>query len=416
MAFSLTDLISYLSGGGGGASPTATPLSQAMGAARAPEEMSRDPSLPPQRFQPNMSPINQAMMPQEAAMAAPAAAEEPGFLSKFFNNQDSNGNTAFIHAMRGLGAAGSRDPLKAMSQYNEQDVEGQKMRIARRKAMQPVVDQIAGTPFFQITHPDGRVETSSNPALAEFYKKQQETKLSDRIDGMRTQAVLNENVRKESEAFKGTVEAAGGPTSKPEFSPEVTRTLSKIDGILAKIPQVNTIDVPGVGKVQNPFVASIIDNTWGRVASTPDYETRRELDYYLKGDVLADIKRLGANPSEGDRKFMEKRVPQPDDPVARQLEYVQEMRQRLLESENRRVAAAQQRDSSRTTALPAVGANRPVDPVDAGIPPSGVPVTSPSSAAPDAPAPIATPSSKAAFDQLPKGTRFKAPDGKVYVK
>lgn len=278
------------------------------------------------------------------------ADQGPGILSKvggYLNSQFRFTDPDFLGRLgNGLAVAGSQDPFKALMMLKQQQAEAEKNRLARIKAMNGETKPLGTDGVMQVFGPDGRViQTYIDPVAAASAKQSREGKMVDRLDAIMAQARATEGVRRNTEVFDNTVKEAGGMTSKPEFSAEVTRSIGKIDNIIAKIPDINTVDVPGVGPVQNPLAASIIDNTYGRAVGSDDYKTRRELAGYYAKDVLEDVKKLGANPSNADREFLAKPIPKQDDPVAYQLQYAKEMRMRLQESEERRVGAAQRRDS-----------------------------------------------------------------------
>ena len=156
----------------------------------------------------------------------------------------------------------------------------------------------------------------------------------------------------------------------------------------AAVPKTDTLP----GGFNNPVIANAIDQTFGRIAGTPDYETRRNVDTVFKEVTLSFVKKLGSNPSEGDRLFAERMQAAQDDPTSRKLALLQQYREMTETAENNRVAAATKRDAVNPAARPQAATPAP------------------------AAASVSSPTSKAAYDALPAGTQYVAPDGKTYTK
>lgn len=358
--------------------PMASPIATAM----APQEP--DPVVMPQGAprisnpdDPMASPIATAMVPQQAAPQP----EQPGILSQagtYLNKQFGFDQPDFLSRLgNGLAVAGSQDPFKALMMLKAQESENAKIKVAQQKANRGETKHIAGA-LFGVYGPDGTLQRTFVDPTAGKYENDKAARDAEIGLGKTVQSgVIQEMIKKQMATFDDTIKEAGGATSKPEYSTDVARQVAKLDGIIAKIPAMNTVDVPGMGPVESPALASLRDNTYGRVANTEEYKTRRDLQAYYTKDVLADVKKLGANPSNADREFIAKPIPKADDPIAYQVEYAQEMRNRLHEAETRRVAAAQQRDaaagssvvagsraapaaSAPAAAAPAAAANTPV--------------------------------------------------------
>lgn len=175
-------------------------------------------------------PVQQA--PQQAPMAAAMGQQEqPGVLSRLFDNSRT-GVSPFEYAMRALGAAGSQDPMKTAMQFAAQDSEDGKLREARRRANQPKVEPIAGTPFSRITMPDGSFRDVPSEALAAYYKSQSESKANQKIED----AVLQDRLARGRDASKADIKA--GEEAKP--------LLNDIQGLKGRWAQAKEI-VSGQG-------------------------------------------------------------------------------------------------------------------------------------------------------------------------
>ena len=207
------------------ASPAYQPMPQAQPAAPIAAAMSQGPSAA------SMAPDNRDVGGgQNIAMSQPpmaaAMAPQRGFLDKALDNSKT-GVSPLEYVLRGLGAAGSADPMKVMMQYAAQDSENEKIRQARIKANQPKIDQINGTPFFQITYPDGRTEVSSNPALANYFKSQSESKQNAAIE----KAVLDDRLARGRDQSKADIKA----------SEEARPLLNDIQGLKGRWAQAKEI-------------------------------------------------------------------------------------------------------------------------------------------------------------------------------
>lgn len=153
-------------------------------------------------MQPDTSPDNQDIAGGDRTpMMAPVSDRAPdtinppqrGFFDKFFNNQDQYGNSPFMYAMRGLGAAGSQDPMKTMMQFAAQDTENEKIRQARRKANQPKIDQVPGTPYFMVTNPaDGSVKFVKNDEIGKYLSDSTDAKVNAGVQRILLQGAVTQ--------------------------------------------------------------------------------------------------------------------------------------------------------------------------------------------------------------------------------
>jgi hypothetical protein len=162
------------------------------------------------------TPVQQAMQPdlpapdaqETAGAAAPASgAESPGILG-YLDKAVGFSQPDFIGRLgTALAVAGSQDPTKALMQVQQNRGEEAKIAEARRRSNQPKIEPITGTPFFQITYPDGRMETVNNPALAKFYQEQSASKAANKRSDMELQAELNAKANLGKADIKASEEA-----------------------------------------------------------------------------------------------------------------------------------------------------------------------------------------------------------------
>lgn len=167
--------------------------------------------------EPAAPPIAAAMNPTDQRLAAgtqqaPMSPEpqSPGILSQIGDVYGKLRDSGVLNRLgNGLISAGSQDPGKMIALLQQGDVEAAKMRDARKKANQPKMDHISGTPFFQVTYPDGRIETVNNPALAQFYEANKDRAQSDKIE----KAVLDDRLARGRDAEK--TDRKAGEEAKP---------------------------------------------------------------------------------------------------------------------------------------------------------------------------------------------------------
>ena len=230
------------------------------------DELQNAPSVGATPLQAAMQPDLPAPAAQEVAAAAPASqaptaapvgqGEQPGIMSRMFDNSRT-GVSPFEYAMRALGAAGSQDPMKTAMQFSAQDAENDKIREARRRANQPKVEQIAGTPFSRVTMPDGSFRDVPSAALAEYYKSQSENKAATKRSDMELQADLNakaaadkssnklaaDNTPDISDGLAGVASLRRLATQLGSIDPETKQFVKKSDnltgplvGVASKVP------------------------------------------------------------------------------------------------------------------------------------------------------------------------------------
>lgn len=310
---------------------------------------------------------------QNFALQGPAA-QDPGILSRM-GFQD--GNQAMMAFGAALAAAGSPDPAKTATAIAQQRAEESKIAEARRRANQPKIEPISGTPFFQVTYPDGRMETVNNPALAKFYQEQSASKAANKRSDMELQAELNVKAAEGKAGIKAADEA------RPQLA-QVRETINTMQRALEVTNQQGTWDqvqaaplISGVaeffgtpGAAGNKVLQQLkVDDALRNTAQTKGAISNQEMDLFLSP---------APNPT-ADRQTIWKPWIENKISVFRRLE-------KTLESE---VARAPSAGGAAPTATPA---------------------------APAASGGVSAPTSKADFDKLPSGTRFRAPDGSIRIK
>lgn len=272
--------------------------------------------------------------PQGAPQVASQAPVDPNSLGQQFKN--ATWDTHLLALARALGAAGSRDPMKTAMEFTQQDLEAQKQRTDAHRSRFIQANNGAG---IWVTDPQsGNVKFVTDPKLLQNILDIEKIK----GDASMLRLVTGKNLEFQNNTAKTerdkSIEEAGGLNTPATFDPTVTQKINSIDSLISRLPRLD--------KVGSPVIANTIDQTFGRVTGSPEYETRRELDRYLKEGVMQDIKVLGTNPSEGDRRFMERKVPTQDDPLSYKMQYLLDLKDLLNKKENQRVQAAQRRDSA----------------------------------------------------------------------
>lgn len=239
------------------------------------------------------SPVQQAMQPDlpapgavETAQQAPAASDGEGLLSRF---GFSDGNQAMGAIGAALAAAGSQDPAKTALAIQAQRGEEAKLAEARRRGNQPKIEPISGTPFFQITYPDGRMETVNNPALAKFYQEQSASKAANKRSDMELQAELNVKAAEGKAGIKAADEA------RPQLA-QVRETITTMQRALDVTNQQGTWDqvqaaplISGVaeffgtpGAAGNKVLQQLkVDDALRNTAQTKGAISNQEMDLFL---------------------------------------------------------------------------------------------------------------------------------------
>lgn len=329
----------------------ALPITQAMADTRSMENGNG--AMPDPRAMENGNGLAAPPAPVSDAVATPVP-QQPGIFSRLMDGSKT-GVSPIEHLLRGFTAAGSQDPAKTMMQFAAQDSENEKVREARRQANRPKFTPI-GPGTVMVEHL-GKVDFMPVEQAREFALKMEGVKATSAQERQVAGILAGEEAKKRIKDREGVVEAAGGVTTKPEFSADVRASLDRVDSLLKTLPQADTLP----GGFNNPTIANAIDQTWGRVAGTADYEARRNADTLFKEITLSFVKKLGTNPSEGDRRFAERMQAAQDDPTSRKLALLQEYRDRTERAENSRIEAAIRRDSGSTSSpaatAPAAQAN-----------------------------------------------------------
>lgn len=217
------------------------------------------------------NPTAQGATPQQGVLATPVntpnlpvgtplptlGEPQKGILEKaggYLNQQFGFDQPDFLSRLsNGLAVAGSQDPFKALMSLRAQEAENAKIAEARRRANQPKVEQISGTPFSRITMPDGSFRDVASEALAAFYKSQSETKAANKRSDMELQADLN-------------VKAAGGKAdikAAEEALPQLKQIQDQVASIQTAretLPRMGALDqLKGAAGGLGDFAASMTD-------------------------------------------------------------------------------------------------------------------------------------------------------------
>lgn len=222
---------------------------------------------------------------QNFAMQGPAT-QSPGILDKIAGADWTGKDGILSRLSDGLIAAGTVGGTET----------AQDMRLKRgvaeakiRSANQPKVDPIAGTPFFQVTYPDGRMETVNNPALAKFYQEQSASKAQRKEDDMRLQARLNVEAAEGKSGIKAADEA------RPQLA-QVRETINTMQRALEVTNQQGTWDqvqaaplISGVaeffgtpGAAGNKVLQQLkVDDALRNTAQTKGAISNQEMDLFL---------------------------------------------------------------------------------------------------------------------------------------
>ena len=317
---------------------------------------------------------------QNFAMQGPATPER-GFFDKLLKNEDAAGNTALMHIMRGLGAAGSADPMKAMAQFAAQDTENMKLSEARRRANMPKVDHIAGTPYFQITKPDGTTQMSSNPGLAKFYESQSDSKLKREVEKMVLQGQITQTNQQASADNKTAAEA------RPMLSDiqSLKDRWTQAQGIVAN--QGTSAQLQGI-----PGISSISGFFGG-----DEVAKNKFLEGLTVDETLLNTARTKGAISNQEMTLFKSPIPSITDDREKVWKPWIEQRLAVLDKMEKFQASEVARgERGASPGNPAAPAAAPAAPAASGG--------------------VARPSSKAQYDALPSGAKYIAPNGMELTK
>lgn len=232
----------------------------------------------------------------------------------------------------GLGAAGSQDPLGTLMKMKANEEEIRNSQSERNK---PKFMSVAGLPGVYKIMPDGRVEYVQDPKALASMVESNTIKLGNDLIKINARGQV-ENANKTTQLTnKDLIEQAGGVDAPVEFRGGVTSQITKIDNLLGAVRGIDT-----VAGIETPFIANLIDQTYGRVAGTNSYSFRRDLETIVNKDVLALAGEMKGALSDKDVTFLKSIQPRPDDPVDRKLAYLNELKSRLQAGEERRIEAA----------------------------------------------------------------------------
>lgn len=292
------------------------------------EQQANEPATPPS-VQSIMA--DQALMERnKKADAGFFGPEAEGILNKLGFATDNFG----ARLAMGLAAAGSQDPVGTLLKMQSQDDE---IRKAKAEASKPKFTPLAGGAFTLAQFPDGRQQIIKNDEVANYLTDQQETAFQRALEKARVTAQANTQGANDKVVFKDLLEAAGGATATPDYSPAVAAQIGTIDKLLGAVEGIDT-----VAGFNSPVAAELIDRTYGRLLGTEDYSFRRDLDSLIGKDVLVVAQEMKGALSNADVAFLKAIQPKTDDPTERKLAYLTELRRRIDAGERRRMGAAAQ--------------------------------------------------------------------------
>lgn len=235
---------------------------------------------------------------------------------------------ALIDAGRGLMIAGSPDPAKASAMFAD-------AWANERAARKPKVTPLQNGAFSLITNPDGSTRVVRNDEVAQFIRDTSGDKLLADLIKIDRRGQVDQNNKTVQLTNKDLIDQAGGVDAPLEFRGTVTTQLGKIDNLLGAVRGIDT-----VAGYETPFIANIIDQTYGRVTGSNSYSFRRDLETLVNKDVLSLAAEMKGALSDKDVTFLKSIQPRADDPVDRKLAYLNELKSRLQAGEERRIEAA----------------------------------------------------------------------------
>lgn len=314
------------------------------------------------------------------------------------NNSNYGWADALIDAGRGLMIAGSPDPAKASAMFAD-------AWANERAARRPKVTPLQNGAFSLITNPDGTTRIVRNDEVANFIRDTSEAKLLGDFLKIDRRAAAQQNSDTNKLVNKELVEQAGGVDAPVEFRGSVTDKIGRINNLVGAVRGIDT-----VAGIETPFIANIVDQTYGRLTGSKDFSFRRDLESLINEDVLTLAQQMKGALSNADVLFLKSIQPRPDDPIDRKITYLNELRSRLQSGEERRVEYAKSlrergvtgesgNQQSRTNEAPASA-------------PSAAPGPAPAAAS-GGPTRI---SSEAEWARLPSGAQYIGPDGKLRTK
>lgn len=320
----------------------------------------------------------------------------------FQNAKDAAGKSnydwtnALIDAGRGLMIAGSPDPARAAASFAD-------AWANERAARKPKVTPLQNGAFSLITNPDGSTRVVRNDEVANFIRDTSEAKLLGDFLKIDRRAAAQQNSDTNKLVNKELVEQAGGVDAPVEFRGSVTDKIGRINNLVGAVRGIDT-----VAGIETPFIANIVDQTYGRLTGSKDFSFRRDLESLINEDVLTLAQQMKGALSNADVLFLKSIQPRPDDPIDRKITYLNELRSRLQSGEERRIEYAKSLRERGVTGESGTQQGRTNE--------------APASAPAPAPAPAAASggptriTSESEWANLPSGTQYIGPDGKTRTK
>lgn len=235
---------------------------------------------------------------------------------------------ALIDAGRGLMIAGSPDPARAAASFADSWAN-------ERASRRPKVTPLQNGAFSLITNPDGSTRIVRNDEVADFIRQTAGDKLLadmmkiDRRGVVQQQGDINKLTNKE------LVEQAGGVDAPVEFRGSVNDKINRINNLVGAVRGIDT-----VAGIETPFIANIVDQTYGRLTGSNAFSFRRDLESLINEDVLTLAQQMKGALSNADVLFLKSIQPRPDDPIDRKITYLNELRSRIQSGEERRIEYA----------------------------------------------------------------------------
>ncbi len=310
------------------------------------------------------------MAPVSDAVVTPVP-QQPGIMSRLFDDSKT-GVSPIEHLIRGFTAAGTADPAKTMMQFASQDAETAKVREAQKARMMPkIVGQAGPNGAIQLVQmPDGSIVPKTIDQVMEMNKA---LKLAD-FDYDVRKAILVEEAK---DRLKSGAESRKAERESAPERVQAGLNVQELTSIADALEKTDTASGPVIGLLPK----SIRDRVFPDGASLQDRAER-----VIQGGLRAT---LGGQftQAEGDRFLARAYNPN----------LSEQQNAANLRTIAREIAAMQLDKDAAQTYFKQNGTLE-------GFVPKGVDGG------------VAAPRSKADFDAIPSGTRFRAPDNTIRVK
>lgn len=342
------------------------------------------PELPPDalpdlsQYEAPAQPVDLSMgPPQEPQPALNLAGYEQGILSKLFDDSKT-GVSPFQHLMRGLGAAGSQDPMQTLAMFQAQDREDQEYRDKRAAANRPKVTPLGDGVFSLVQFPDGTQRMVKNSEIAAHFDEQRDRKYQQDLEIARARAEGKQREQQDKTTAKAMLDNA---PDKAQTEAAVSE-LTTLAGLLDK---TDAATGPALGLVPK----------WGRDIITPEgADIQDRAERIIQASLRAT---LGAQFTEKEGKGFLERAYNP-----RLDEATNAARLRMMAKELQALQGSKEQAIEHMRKHGTLAGFAPVSSTEGaqGASSGGLPRIS----------------SDADYAQLPAGARYVSPDGKVRQK